>query len=255
MSRDGGSYFVCVACDRGGGGGLLAAAAAALAADAIALSSSSAAAGGPSQTSFQCIKCQESFSCEHDVRVHVATHVLHEGNVHECRLCSPNGSVSFDSPARLQAHLVAEHELVASTAGGESVAAACEVCGRPIGGPTAARAHALEHGQLAWRHACQRCPLRFFFAAELRNHELVEGHGGGGGSGGGEQRTGSGGCPSASPRSVNSGSSSHQQQQQQQFSSTIDDLRCPDCSRYFVAIDCFATATRLRWQRRAAKLL
>jgi len=100
------------------------------------------------------------------VRAHVATHVLQDGNVHRCLLCGSD--TTFDSPARLQAHLVADHEPVGVS---ETV---CDVCGTAMSGPVAARQHSLEHGPSAWKHACSQCPLRFFFAAELRNHELVD---------------------------------------------------------------------------------
>ena len=110
----------------------------------------------------------------------MATHVLQDGSVHRCLLCSTAtdaaaaaaDQVTFDSPARLQAHLVAEHEL----AGAAGDAACCELCGVGLGGPAGARQHALEHSPAAWRHACPRCPLRFFFGAELRNHQLADRH-------------------------------------------------------------------------------
>ena len=174
-------YYICLACERRDG----------LAQLGVVASSSK---------TFQCIKCQQSFSSEDEVRAHVTTHVLQDGNVHRCLLCS--GDAVFDSPARLQAHLVAEHEL----AGVKE--ATCEVCGLTMSGPAAARQHALEHGVAAWKQACRRCPLRFFFAAELRNHQLVEGH---------ETAT-SPGHPAAS----------------RQSSESVDDpLRCADCSRTF----------------------
>ncbi len=59
---------------------------------------------------FQCIKCQQSFGTEYEIQVHVASHVMQEGNVHECKICSS----IFDSPAKLQAHLI-EHTFEVST--------------------------------------------------------------------------------------------------------------------------------------------
>jgi len=77
-----------------------------------------------------------------------------------------------------------------------------------MSGPVSARQHALEHGPAAWKHACRRCPLRFFFAAELLNHQLVEGH---------DTVATSPGYPS-----------SHQS-----TGSVDEQLRCGDCSRTF----------------------
>ena len=174
-------YYICVACDRRDG----------LAQLNVVTSTSF--------KSFQCIKCQQSFSSEHAVRLHVATHVIQDGTVHRCQLCSAD--VTFDSPARLQSHLISEHEFAGVTD------APCDVCGLRMSGPVAARQHALEHGPTAWKHACSRCPLKFFFAAQLRNHQLVEGHG-----------------PVTSPGHT----ASHQS------SDSVDDqLRCTDCSRMF----------------------
>ena len=210
-------YYICLACERRDG----------LAQLSVVSSSSS--------RTFQCIKCQQSFGSEQEVRLHVATHVLQDGNVHRCRLCS-GGDVIFDSPARLQAHVVAEHELAGVSE------AVCEICGLAMSGSAAARQHALEHGPTAWKHACRRCPLRFFFAAELLNHQLVEGHG-----------VTSPGHPASQPST----------------GSVDEQLRCSDCSRTFsgyaslcshrrvhekntvtpgvnVPLDCTATAQRER---------
>ena len=85
-------YYICLACERRDG----------LAQLSVITSSSS--------RTFQCIKCQQSFSSEHEVRLHVATHVLQDGNVHRCQLCS--GDVVFDSPARLQASYISVMKLV-----------------------------------------------------------------------------------------------------------------------------------------------
>ena len=131
-------YYICPACERRDG-----------------VSQQHVDVATSSSRTFQCIKCQRSFASERDVRLHVATHVLHDGNVHRCLLCDDAADATFDSPARLQAHLVAEHELagVAETA--------CGVCGAALYGPAGARQHALEHSPASWKHACSRCPLRF----------------------------------------------------------------------------------------------
>jgi len=176
-------YYICLACERRDGLG-------------VVTSASS------SSKTFQCIKCQQSFSTEEQVRVHVVSHVLQDGSVHRCLLCAADADadVVFDSPARLQAHIVAEHELAGVTD------AVCDVCGLTMSGPVAARQHALEHGPTAWKHACTRCSLRFFFAAELRNHQLVEGH-------------------DRSPSPGQQSSPGHVEDHLQ--------LRCADCSRTF----------------------
>jgi len=177
-------YYICLSCERRDG----------LAQLDVASSSKT----------FQCIKCQQSFSSEREVRVHVATHVLQDGSVHRCLLCGATADRTFDSPARLQAHLVADHELAGV---GE---AGCDICGLTMYGPVAARQHALEHSPAAWKHACGRCPLRFFFAAELRNHELVDGH------------------------EVRSPGQSASRQSSASSSSNVDEpLRCSACPRTF----------------------
>jgi len=178
-------YYICLACERR---------------DGLSVVTSAS----PSSKTFQCIKCQQSFCTEEQVRVHVVSHVLQDGSVHRCLLCDTH--VAFDTPARLQAHIVTEHEFARVTD------AVCDICALTMSGPVAARQHALEHAPTAWKHACPRCSLRFFFAAELRNHQLVEGH-------------------DRSP------SPAHQSASGQQSSSAhVDDhlqLRCTDCSRTF----------------------
>jgi len=194
-------HYICLACERRNGLAQL---------DVVTSTSSK---------TFQCIKCQQSFASEDDVRAHVATHVLQDGSVHRCQLCS--GDVSFDSPARLQAHIVAEHELVGVTE------ALCDVCGLTMSGPVAARQHAFEHGPTAWKHACRRCPLKFFFAAELRNHQLVEGH------------------DDTSPR----------QPASRQSSDSVDDqLRCTTCSRTFSGYASLCSHRRVHENNKAASL-
>jgi zinc finger protein 423 len=207
-----GGYFVCVTCNGRDsvGSGMVSFDAAAAPHSSLRPGSTAAGTDPPPRT-YQCIKCQESFNSELEVRVHVTCHVINEGNVHECRLCASSSTspVTFDSPARLQTHIIAEHEFGAA-ADSSPVVRPCAVCGATLVGPVAARAHAIEHGPSSWPHACQRCPLRFYFAAELRNHQLVTGH----------YRasvTSAGGSPVpvASSPGLN------------------DDLRCSECSRVF----------------------
>ena len=45
---------------------------------------------------YQCIKCQMSFSSEDEIQSHVQTHLLNEGSSHECHLCTQ--ITYFDSP-------------------------------------------------------------------------------------------------------------------------------------------------------------
>jgi hypothetical protein len=220
ISRAGG-YFVCVACScRDNGLVIFDAGQSAVrtgtgATDPLSLP--------PLPRTYQCIKCQESFSSELDVRVHVTCHMINEGNIHECRLCECDSPVTFDSPARLQSHIIAEHEFgtdpsssTTAAASGDSATSGtgvirpCTVCGVTLVGPSAARVHALDHGPSTWPHVCQQCPLRFFFAAELKNHQLVTGH----------HQAASGGARSPTTTVASS-------------PGPTDDLRCPECSRMF----------------------
>ncbi|CAI9715083.1 finger 423-like [Octopus vulgaris] len=109
---------------------------------------------------YQCIKCQQSFSTEYEIQLHVATHVLQEGNIHECKLCSQ----VFDSPAKLQCHLI-EH-----TYGNSEYR--CSVCCKVFSNATDIQAHAFEHGIHARKFGCIHCNQRFFFSAELDNHMI-----------------------------------------------------------------------------------
>lgn len=111
--------------------------------------------------SYQCIKCQESFSTEQEIQIHVATHMMTEGNVHDCFLCF----AVLDSPAKLQCHLI-EHTF---THGDYR----CTVCGRSFRNAADIQAHALEHGVSARKHACEQCNQKFFFSAELENHRFI----------------------------------------------------------------------------------
>ena len=111
--------------------------------------------------SYQCIKCQESFSSEQEIQIHVTAHMMTEGNVHKCYLCS----VVHDSPAKLQCHLI-EHTYISGDY-------RCGVCARSFRSALEIQAHALEHGVSARKHACDQCSQRFFFSAELENHKFI----------------------------------------------------------------------------------
>ena len=110
---------------------------------------------------FQCIKCQQTFSSEYEIQLHVATHMMQEGNVHECRICNNN----FESPAKLQCHLI-EHTF-------EGSEVKCYVCNAMFVHASAIQSHVLEHGTGARRYSCSQCHQRFFFSAELQNHLYV----------------------------------------------------------------------------------
>lgn len=112
---------------------------------------------------FQCIKCQESFSSEYEIQVHVASHVMREGNIHHCKLCN----CSFESPAKLQVHLI-EHTY-------DTAEYRCSVCCKMLNSASDIQSHALEHGLGARRYACSHCSQKFFFSAELENHLFCHG--------------------------------------------------------------------------------
>ena len=113
-----------------------------------------------SKKTFQCIKCQQSFATEYEIQMHVATHVMQEGNIHECKICNS----IFDSPAKLQCHLI-DHTF--ESQGGEI---RCYVCNMLFAHASAVQIHVLEHGISARRYSCTLCPQTFFFSAELQNH-------------------------------------------------------------------------------------
>lgn len=232
VARPGG-YFVCVGCSCRDGLVVFDGNTVRLVAQSSTTGSDVMQQTTPAARSYQCIKCHESFANENDIRAHVTSHVVNEGNIHQCRLCvdvassstderscSSPGSpfVIFDSPAKLQAHIVMEHEFggLADSASTLSAEWHCLLCGVLLSGPTAARNHCLEHRPSTWPHACPACPLRFFFAAELRNHQLVTGH-----------RVDHGPV---------SASVNHVQSSPTRTSPSpdpADDLRCPECSRVF----------------------
>lgn len=110
--------------------------------------------------SYTCIKCQESFDSEEDIQQHVASHVMKEGNIHECKLCS----LSFTSPAKLQCHLI-EHSY-------QNSEFRCSICCQLFTNAADIQQHAVEHGLGARRFACLDCSQKFFFSAELENHQI-----------------------------------------------------------------------------------
>ncbi|XP_037313070.2 zinc finger protein 521-like isoform X3 [Pungitius pungitius] len=133
----------------------------------------------PSQTeekTYQCIKCQMVFYSEWDIQVHVANHMLgsqvsgshhqiEEGLNHECKLCSQ----SFDSPAKLQCHLI-EHSFE-----GMGGTFKCPVCFTVFVQANKLQQHIFSaHGQEDKIYDCSQCPQKFFFQTELQNHALTQ---------------------------------------------------------------------------------
>ncbi|XP_026053455.1 zinc finger protein 521-like isoform X2 [Carassius auratus] len=120
----------------------------------------------PSQSdekTYQCIKCQMVFYSKWDIQIHVANHMLEEGLIHECKLCSQ----TFDSPAKLQCHLI-EHSFE-----GMGGTFKCPVCFIVFVQACKLQQHIFTaHGQEDKIYDCSQCPLKFFFQTELQNHSL-----------------------------------------------------------------------------------
>uniref|UniRef100_A0A803JC63 Zinc finger protein 521 n=1 Tax=Xenopus tropicalis TaxID=8364 RepID=A0A803JC63_XENTR len=145
----------------------------------------------PSQSeekkTYQCIKCQMVFYNEWDIQVHVANHMidnqprylmpslsncqakglstLDEGLNHECKLCSQ----TFDSPAKLQCHLI-EHSFE-----GMGGTFKCPVCFTVFVQANKLQQHIFSaHGQEDKIYDCAQCPQKFFFQTELQNHTMTQ---------------------------------------------------------------------------------
>ncbi|CAL4119900.1 unnamed protein product [Meganyctiphanes norvegica] len=110
---------------------------------------------------YQCIKCQESFASESEIEAHVASHLLHEGSIHECHLCRG----TFDTPLRLQCHLI-EHTFEGCGS------FTCYMCSSVFTTAPRLQQHMVEHGLAARPYDCHHCHQKFFFRAELENHAL-----------------------------------------------------------------------------------
>ncbi|XP_029102124.1 zinc finger protein 521-like isoform X1 [Scleropages formosus] len=132
---------------------------------------------------YQCIKCQMVFYSEWDIQVHVANHMLatspqnfkrevytpyhssEEGLNHECKLCSQ----TFDSPAKLQCHLI-EHSFE-----GMGGTFKCPVCFTVFVQASKLQQHIFSaHGQEDKIYDCSQCPQKFFFQTELQNHTMSQ---------------------------------------------------------------------------------
>ncbi|XP_066575665.1 zinc finger protein 521 isoform X2 [Amia ocellicauda] len=132
---------------------------------------------------YQCIKCQMIFYSEWDIQVHVANHMLatppqnfkmelftsnhtkEEGLNHECKLCSQ----TFDSPAKLQCHLI-EHSFE-----GMGGTFKCPVCFTVFVQASKLQQHIFSaHGQEDKIYDCSQCPQKFFFQTELQNHTMSQ---------------------------------------------------------------------------------
>uniref|UniRef100_A0A669BLC4 Zinc finger protein 521 n=1 Tax=Oreochromis niloticus TaxID=8128 RepID=A0A669BLC4_ORENI len=88
-----------------------------------------------------------------------------EGLNHECKLCSQ----SFDSPAKLQCHLI-EHSFE-----GMGGTFKCPVCFTVFVQANKLQQHIFSaHGQEDKIYDCSQCPQKFFFQTELQNHTLTQ---------------------------------------------------------------------------------
>uniref|UniRef100_A0AAV2JVM2 C2H2-type domain-containing protein n=1 Tax=Knipowitschia caucasica TaxID=637954 RepID=A0AAV2JVM2_KNICA len=91
--------------------------------------------------------------------------VSKEGLNHECKLCSQ----SFDSPAKLQCHLI-EHSFE-----GMGGTFKCPVCFTVFVQANKLQQHIFSaHGQEDKIYDCSHCPQKFFFQTELQNHTLTQ---------------------------------------------------------------------------------
>lgn len=113
------------------------------------------------QKTFTCIKCQANFDTEREVQIHVTTHLMSEGNNHECHLCRR----LFSTPMKLQSHLI-EHTFAGC--GGFT----CYLCSAVFTGSQGLQGHIVEHGLTKRPYDCPQCNLKFFFRAELENHSF-----------------------------------------------------------------------------------
>jgi len=113
---------------------------------------------------YQCIKCQESFRSESEIKEHVHQHMVNEGSI-ECKLCDKE----FDTPAKLQCHLI-EHNFN----GGNEYK--CHLCSTSI----TFNSSQLLQGHMFDEHlndrpfSCGQCQQKFWFPTELDNHSMVE---------------------------------------------------------------------------------
>lgn len=112
---------------------------------------------------YQCIKCQMSFSSEQEIQAHVAVHLRNEGSTHECYICN---QVSFDTPLKLQCHLI-EHTFEGCSS------FTCYMCSSVFTTATGLQQHMIEHGLHTRPYDCSLCHLKFFFRAELDNHMVT----------------------------------------------------------------------------------
>lgn len=191
LNASGRPYYVCKSCYRGDGEP-----------SSCLTTDPPSSLGGKT---YQCIKCQQSFGSEQEIQRHVASHVMQEGNVHECLLCSR----TFESPAKLQCHLI-EHSFESGEEGGTG-ALACYLCpGASFSSAAELQQHSVEHGLAARQFACSRCPQRFFFSAELKNHMQAAAH-----------------SPRPTPRPSPSLTTSQTQMPSAKH-------QCPECSKTFI---------------------
>ena len=111
---------------------------------------------------YQCIKCQESFRSEAEIKDHVHKHMMTEGSI-QCKLCDSE----FDSPAKLQSHLI-EHNYN----GGNEYK--CHLCKASFDGSQPLQTHMFDEHLNDRPYSCGNCSLKFWFPTELDNHSMAE---------------------------------------------------------------------------------
>ena len=111
---------------------------------------------------YQCIKCQMSYKSEQEIRLHVLTYHISE-KTHKCHLCSG----LFESPAKLQAHLI-DHDFAFNER------LVCPKCDWVTSEAATLMNHCVTQHSVASRSfTCPYCHQSFFFEAELLNHSFT----------------------------------------------------------------------------------
>ena len=116
------------------------------------------------QKVYMCLKCQNTYDSEAEIREHVQVHLneANNGGKNEeiCELCN---SV-FCTPAQLQHHLLSKHEF-------PNGVFSCPVCEELFVKAEALFSHAVGHGMTANVYKCTQCDQSFVFKTQLLNHE------------------------------------------------------------------------------------
>ena len=111
---------------------------------------------------YQCIKCQESFTNEEEIKQHVHQHMINEGII-QCKLCDKE----FDTPAKLQCHLI-EHNFN----GGDEYK--CHLCKASCNSSQLLQSHMFDEHISERPFSCGQCQQKFWFPTELDNHNMAE---------------------------------------------------------------------------------